>query len=59
MATNGKAGEIRRHGAVRDRSQTLTPKTVLWFKGDAEPGKFFDVKQVGTPFQGVRRGPGE
>ena len=50
MATNGKSGENRRHGAVKDRSQTFNPVTEQWVKRDSETGKFMDVKQDGTPF---------
>lgn len=53
MATNGKPGDNRRHGAVRDRSQTHNPKTDQWVKRDANTGRFMDVKQDGTPFKGV------
>ncbi len=55
MATNPPKGDGHRNGAVRDRSQTLNPKTNQWVKRDAESGKFMDVKQDGTPFKGVRK----
>ena len=55
MATNGKSGDNRRHGAVRDRSQTFNPQTEQWVKRDSETGKFMDVKEDGTPFKGVRK----
>jgi hypothetical protein len=55
MATNGKAGDNRRYGAVRDRSQVFNPQTEKWVKRDLETGKFMDVKQDGTPFKGVRK----
>ena len=42
MATNGKSGDNRRHGAVRDRSQTQTPSG-HWVKRDANTGRFMDV----------------
>lgn len=32
MATNGKSGDNRRHGAVKKRSQVLNPKTNKWVK---------------------------
>ena len=54
MAKNGVAGDNRRHGAVRQRSQTQTTSG-LWVKRDAETGRFMDVKQDGTPFKGVRK----
>lgn len=55
MATNGKSGDNRRHGAVRDRSQTQTPSG-YWVKRDADTGRFMDVKTSSTdPFKGVRK----
>lgn len=54
MATNGKSGDDRRHGAVRERSQTQT-KAGLWVKRDTDTGRFMDVKKDGEPFKGVRR----
>lgn len=55
MAKNGKAGDNRRHGAVKGRSQTFNPKTQKWVKRDAATGKFMDVKSDGTKFKGVRK----
>ncbi|WP_170324223.1 hypothetical protein [Polaribacter vadi] len=55
MATNGKSGDNRRHGAVKGRSQVLNPKTNLYVKRDAETGKFMDVKTTGGKFKGVRK----
>jgi len=54
MATNGISGDNRRHGAVRQRSQTQTT-TGHWVKRDAQTGRFMDVKSDGTPFKGVRK----
>lgn len=55
MATNGKSGDNRRHGAVRQRSQTQMPNG-HWVKRDAETGQFMDVKTSDkTPFKGVRK----
>ena len=55
MATNGKAGDNRRHGAVKSRSQTQTPSG-NWVKRDADTGRFLDVKTSDkTPFKGVRK----
>ena len=56
MATNGKPGGNRRHGVVRDRSQTHNPNTDQWVKRYAETGTFMDVKQDETSFKGVRKG---
>lgn len=55
MATNGKSGDNRRHGAVRERSQVLNPKTGTWVKRDSNTGRFMDGKADGTPFKGVRK----
>jgi hypothetical protein len=55
MATNGKSGDNRRHGAVRERSQTQT-SSGHWVKRDANTGQFMDVKTSDiTPFKGVRK----
>lgn len=55
MATNGKLGDNRQHGAVKDRSQTFNPATTQWVKRDPETGRFMDVKQDGTSFKVVRK----
>ena len=55
MATNGKTGDNRRHGAVRERSQVFNPTTETWTKRDTNTGRFMDGKQDGTPFKGVRK----
>ncbi|CAM3666502.1 hypothetical protein [Vibrio aquimaris] len=54
MATNGKAGDGYRHGAVRERSQTQT-RSGHWVKRDANTGRFINVKSDGKPFKGVRK----
>lgn len=54
MATNGKTGDGRRHGAVRERSQTQTASG-HWVKRDTSTGRFMDVKSDGTKFKGVRK----
>lgn len=53
MATNGKSGDNRRHGAVRSRSQVKNPKTGLYVKRDSNSGRFMDVKISGGKFKGV------
>ncbi|MCX5745744.1 MAG: hypothetical protein NT062_24985 [Proteobacteria bacterium] len=55
MAKNGRSGDGHRNGAVKDRSQTLNPKTDQWVKRDNNTGKFMDVKQDGKPFKGVTK----
>ena len=55
MATNPPKGDNRRHGAVRQRSQTYNPKTQKWVKRDANTGRFMDQKADDKPFKGVRR----
>ena len=53
MATNGKSGDNRRHGAVKKRTQVLNPKTKRFVKRDTDTGRFMDVKSDGTKFKGV------
>jgi hypothetical protein len=56
MATNGKSGDNRRHGAVKDRSQTHNPRTNSWVKRDINTGRFIDVKTSSDkPFKGVTK----
>lgn len=56
MAKNGKSGDNRRHGAVKNRSQVKNPKTGLWVKRDTNSGQFMDVKTSSNkPFKGVRK----
>jgi len=55
MATNGKSGDNRRYGAVKERSQTFNPQIQQWIKRDANTGKFMAVKQDGSPFKGVKK----
>jgi len=54
LATNGISGDNRRHGAVRQRSQTQT-KSGHWIKRDSVTGQFMNVKSDGEPFKGVRK----
>ncbi len=55
MAKNNPPGDGHRIGAVRDRSQTVTPSG-HHVKRDTGPGRFMDVKTSDkTPFKGVRR----
>ncbi|WP_417437204.1 hypothetical protein [Idiomarina abyssalis] len=55
MATNGKSGDNRRHGAVRNRSQ-IQIASGNWVKRDTDTGRFMDVKTSNdAPFKGVRR----
>ena len=55
MATNKPYGDGHRQGAVKDRSQTLNPKTGQWTKRDTDTGKFMDGKKDGKPFKGVTK----
>jgi hypothetical protein len=55
MATNGKSGDNCRHGAVKDRSQVLNPKTNRWVKRNTETGRLIDGKSDDKPFKGVRK----
>ncbi len=54
MATNPPKGDGRRHGAVRDRSQTYTTQNDRWTKRGPD-GKFMYQKSDSKPFKGVRR----
>ena len=55
MATNGKSGDNRRHGAVKKRSRVLNPKTNKWVKRDKDTGRFMDGKSDDKPFKGVTK----
>lgn len=55
MAKNKEAGDDRRVGAVKKRSQTPNPLTGTWTKRDDATGKFMDVKADPKPFKGVRK----
>lgn len=55
MVTNGKSGDNRRHGAVKNRSQVRNPKTNLYVKRNGNNGQFIDVKTSGGKFKGVRK----
>ena len=56
MATNGKSGDNRRHGAVKNRSQVKNPKTDIWVKRDSNTGRFMDGKtSSNNPFKGIRK----
>jgi len=54
MATNPPKGDGHRNGAVRQRSQTVTPSG-HHVKRDTKTGQFLDVKADKKPFKGVRR----
>jgi hypothetical protein len=55
MATNFPAGDGHRNGAVKDRSQTYSPKSKNWVKRDSTNGQFMDQKADSQPFKGVRK----
>lgn len=55
MAKNKEAGDDRRVGAVRKRSQIKNKLTGTWTKRDDTTGKFLDVKEDSKPFKGVRK----
>ena len=55
MAKNPPAGDGRRIGAVKERSQVLNPTTGHWTKRDANTGRFMDQKADNKPFKGVRK----
>lgn len=54
MAKNNPPGDGRRIGAVRERSQTVTPSG-HYVKRDTQTGRFMDVKSDKAPFKGIRR----
>lgn len=55
MAKNIPPGDGHRIGAVKQRSQTVTPSG-HHVKRDTDTGRFLDVKTTDkTPFKGVRR----
>lgn len=54
MATNGKSGDDRRHGAIKNRSQVLNPKIEKWVERNTETGQFMNVKADAAKFKGVR-----
>lgn len=55
MAKNNPPGDGHRIGAVKQRSQTVTPSG-HHVKRDTGRGRFMDVKTTDkTPFKGVRR----
>jgi hypothetical protein len=58
MAKNKVAGDDRRVGAVKARSQLKNPVTGTWTKRDDKSGKFMDVKADRKPFKGVRKTQG-
>jgi hypothetical protein len=55
MAKNKEAGDDRRVGAVKKRSQIPNTLTGTWTKRDDTTGKFMDVKEDSKPFKGVRK----
>jgi hypothetical protein len=56
---NKVAGDDRRVGAVKTRSQVKNPITGTWTKRDDSSGKFMDVKADPKPFKGVRKTKGQ
>jgi hypothetical protein len=55
MASNGKSGDNRRHGAVKNRSQVFNPQIQRFVERDTTNGQFINVKSDGKKFKGVRR----
>lgn len=55
MATNPPAGDKRRHGSVRRRSQVKNPRTHTWVKRNKDTGRFMSVKSTRSPHKGVRK----
>jgi hypothetical protein len=44
-----------RHGAIKQRSQVLNPKTGHFVERDTKTGLFKNVKSDHKPFKGVRK----
>jgi len=55
MATNPPAGDDKRQGAVKNRSQAYNPKNDRWTKRDKETGQWMDQKSDNKPFKGIRK----
>ena len=55
MAKNPPAGDGRRIGAVRRRSQVYNPRAGRWTKRDTETGRFIDQKSDNKPFKGITK----
>ena len=55
MAKNAPAGDNRRVGAVKDRTQVFNPHNQRWVKRNDDNGRFMDQKADKEPFKGVRR----
>ncbi|MBB1287065.1 hypothetical protein HRH25_21975 [Flavisolibacter sp. BT320] len=55
MASNGKSGDNKRHGAVKNRSQVFNPFSQRFVKRDTTTGQFMDVKKDGKKFKGIRK----
>jgi hypothetical protein len=58
MARNKVAGDDRRVGAVKGRTQIKNPVTGTWTKRNDKTGKFMDVKADPKSFKGVRKSRG-
>ena len=55
MASNGKSGDNRRIGAVKNRTQVFNSQNHKFVKRDSDTGRFMDVKADGTKFKGVTK----
>ncbi len=53
MASNGKSGDNRRIGAVKERTQVFNPHNQKFVKRDSGTGRFMDMKSDGNKFKGV------
>ena len=54
MAKNGKPGDNRREGAVKNRDQVFNPRNERWTKRGPD-GRFIDQKSDKEPFKGVTK----
>lgn len=55
MASNGKSGDNRRIGAVKNRTQVFNPANKTFVKRNTDNGQFMDVKSDHKKFKGVRK----
>jgi hypothetical protein len=54
MARNAKPGHGRL-GPIKNRIQSLNPRSKRWTKSSTKTGKFINVKSDAKPFKSVRR----
>lgn len=55
MASNGKSGDNRRIGAIKNRSQVFNPVIKRYVERDTNSGQLINVKSDNKKFKGVRK----